>query len=66
MGGAGTFYRRLDCPFRLFLLAGLTLEVYMGSYVLPFVVALVAFCILFIGLDFTVMQAQGLSLLFHQ
>ncbi len=38
----------------------------MNNYVVPFVVAFIAFCVLFIGLDTAVMQAQGLTLLFHQ
>ncbi len=38
----------------------------MSNYVVPFAVAFIAFCVLFIGLDTLVMQAQGLSLLFHQ
>ncbi len=38
----------------------------MSNYFVPFVIALVAFGFLFIGLDILVMKAQGLSLFFHQ
>ncbi|MBS1270652.1 MAG: hypothetical protein MAG794_01612 [Gammaproteobacteria bacterium] len=38
----------------------------MNYYVVPFAIALILFCGLFVELDLLVMKAQGLSLLFHQ
>jgi len=38
----------------------------VNNYFVPFVIAFVVFCVVFIGLDFAVMKAQGLSLLFNQ
>ncbi len=40
-------------------------EDHVNNYFVPFVVALIAFGLLFIGLDIAIMKAQGLSLLFH-
>ncbi len=37
----------------------------MKTYLLPFLGALIVFGIVFLGLDFTMMNLQGLSLLFH-
>ncbi len=38
----------------------------VNNFIVAFVVALIAFGLLFIGLDITIMKAQGLSLVFHQ
>jgi len=38
----------------------------VNTYFVPFIVALIVFCALFVGLDTAVMEAQGLSLLFEQ
>ena len=47
-------------------MAGLkTTEDHVNNYIVPFAVALIAFGLLFIGLDIVIMKAQGLSLLFH-
>jgi len=43
-----------------------TTEDHVNNFILPFVVALLAFGLLFIGLDIVIMKAQGLSLFFHQ
>ncbi len=42
-----------------------TTEDHVNNYFVSFVVALMAFGLLFIGLDIVIMKAQGLSLLFH-
>ncbi len=44
----------------------LTMENRVNNFILPFIVALIAFGFLFIGLDVVIMKAQGLSLLFEQ
>jgi hypothetical protein len=41
-------------------------EAHVNNFIVPFVVALLAFGLLFIGLDIVIMKAQGLSLFFHQ
>jgi hypothetical protein len=47
-------------------MAGLkTTEDHVNNFIVPFVVALLVFGLLFIGLDIAIMKAQGLSLLFH-
>jgi hypothetical protein len=38
----------------------------LNNYFVPFVIAFVVFCFVFLGLDVAVMKAQGLSLLFSQ
>jgi len=43
-----------------------TTEDHVNNFIVPFVVALLAFGLLFIGLDIMIMKAQGLSLLFYQ
>ena len=47
-------------------MANLTAEDHVNNFFMPFIVALIAFGFLFIGLDIVIMKAQGLSLLFHQ
>jgi hypothetical protein len=37
----------------------------MKDYLIPFSVALVVFGLVFLGLDFTIMKLQGLTLIFH-
>ncbi len=66
MGGAGAVCSRFNRHYFLFFLAGLTLEDHVNNFIVPFIVALIAFSFLFIGLDTVIMKAQGLSLLFHQ
>ena len=39
---------------------------HVNNFIVPFLVALLAFGLLFIGLDIVIMKAQGLSLFFHQ
>ncbi|MCP4387118.1 MAG: hypothetical protein GY802_02400 [Gammaproteobacteria bacterium] len=66
MGRAGVVYRGFDRDYFLFFLADLTMEEPVNNFIMAFVVALVAFGLLFLGLDFAIMKAQGLSLFFHQ
>ncbi len=37
----------------------------MKDWLLPFVIALTVFSVLFLGLDLTIMQLQGLTLFFN-
>ena len=37
----------------------------MKAYLLPFVGAFIVFALLFLGLDFSMMKLQGLSLIYH-
>jgi hypothetical protein len=41
-------------------------EHHVNNFIVPFIVALIAFGFLFIGLDIMIMKAQGLTLFFHQ
>ncbi len=47
-------------------MAGLTMEEPVNNFIVAFTVALIAFGLLFIGLDIAIMKAQGLSLFFEQ
>ena len=67
MGRTGIVYYRSGRPYLLFFMVGLkTAENHVNNFIVPFVVALLAFGLLFIGLDIVIMKAQGLSLFFHQ
>ncbi len=37
----------------------------MKGFLAPFALAFAAFCLVFLGLDFTIMKLQGLTLFFH-
>jgi hypothetical protein len=37
----------------------------MKAYLLPFVVAVIVFGIVFLSLDFTIMKLHGLTLIYH-
>lgn len=36
-----------------------------GSYLIPFIVSFVAFAVMFVVLDYTIMDLQGLSLIYN-
>ena len=58
MGGARAVHRGADCHCELLLV------VPVKAYLVPFVIAFVVCAVIFLGLDFTIMKLQGLSLIY--
>ncbi len=56
--GAGWF----DC---VFLVAGRGEQVMLNNFFVSFVLAFAVFCAVFLGLDYSIMKLQGLTLLFQ-
>ncbi len=65
MGGAGPVYHGTHRAGYLFLVARDWGVGIVRDFVAPFAIAFVAFCLVFLGLDFTIMKLQGLTLIFH-
>ncbi len=65
MGGAGPVFDGSGGLGCLFLVAGNGRMGFVKEFVASFVIAFAAFCLLFLGLDFSIMKLQGLTLFFN-
>ncbi len=65
MGGPSPVYDGSGGPGCLFLVAGNGRMGIVKEFIAPFVIAFAAFCLLFLGLDFSIMKLQGLTLFFN-
>ena len=66
VGGPCPVHGGIDRDYYIFRMVSLKGAIPVKESLIPFLAAFVASAVLFVALDFVMMNLQGLSLLFHQ